>query len=272
MARGTSGEKTSNWSEKAMKAKKVTKPIIIYGKGNLGKLAVEIFECLNVTVVGSIDQTDEKVFVNPELYTVAVAIATSPFNEIREFLIKKGYTDIVPFWDIVEAYPKLKIHNGWFAEPIVPKVEKQIQSVQDSFSDLISVNHYIQFRTWREYRIEEIIISPTLDGYHVYPSTLEHIRLRRRNWNSIQHCATVRNEKISIHTEGEELRTIKQYIGHYCYYRPILDVACYHSRDGLWRIQKLLIDNLKNYTFKFRCHAYCGQAAVFYCIPKEVEK
>lgn len=253
-----------------MRARKINKPVIIYGKGNLGKLAVEIFEHLKVTVVGSIDQYERAVFIAPESYTVAVAVATSPFNEIREFLLKKGYTDVVPFWDIVEAYPRLKIHNGWFANPNTFTDKNPIQEVQDSLSDLTSVVHYLQFKTWRQYRIEETIIPPEIEGYHVRPSTLEHLLIRRQEGKNAQCYPAIKNEKISVHTEGRELQTIARYIEQYRYYRPILDVACYHSRDGLWRIQKLLIDNLKNYKFKFRCHAYQGQAAVFYCVPKEV--
>lgn len=259
-----------------MSAKRVTKPIIIYGKGNLGKLAVEIFEYLNLPVAGIIDQKDvgvRKFDVSREEIpdcTVAVAVAVSPFNEIRELLIKNGYVDIVPFWDIVEAYPRLRIHNGWSAKPGVFLTEKMIQEVQSSLSDIISVVHYIQFQYWRQYRIEDIAVPPVLSDYPVRPSTLEHILIRRQGWKSVQYCPVTKNEKISIHTEGKELQTIESYIEQYRYHRPILDVACYHSGDGLWRIQKLLIDNLKDYKFKFRCHAYQGQAAVFYCVPKEI--
>jgi hypothetical protein len=75
---------------------------------------------------------------------------------------------------------------------------------------------------------------------------------------------------VVIHNEGLELETLWYYMDTIRTSRPKLAVACYHSSDGLWRIPKLLMENLAEYEFKFRLHAYMGLAAVLYCTPKEI--
>jgi hypothetical protein len=74
---------------------------------------------------------------------------------------------------------------------------------------------------------------------------------------------------ISIHNEGYELQTIQDSIEVFKKDKPRLEVACYHSRDGLWKIEKFLMDNLPDYTWTFRLTAYMGQGAYIYGCPKE---
>lgn len=74
---------------------------------------------------------------------------------------------------------------------------------------------------------------------------------------------------VKIHAEGGELKIVKGAINTFTKYRPIITITLYHSRDGLWEIQKTLIDMLRDYKFFHRMHSWMGTGTVIYCIPKE---
>ena len=106
------------------------------------------------------------------------------------------------------------------------------------------------------------INSPSL------PSTLADIRARQHATLYTLDGSPL-PESISIHTEGCELKTLEINMPLFQRYRPSIDVACYHSRDGLWAIEKYLMDNLPDYTWTFRLSAYQGQGAYIYGTPNE---
>jgi FkbM family methyltransferase len=74
---------------------------------------------------------------------------------------------------------------------------------------------------------------------------------------------------IKIHIEGGELNALEGAIHTLHRERPILMVTVYHNRAGLWELPLWLMAHLKNYTFYFRLHNWCGTGAVLYAIPNE---
>lgn len=254
--------------EKRKGPRTVNKPLILYGKGALGKLAVEIFAELNIPVRSVIDKDDLPIYLaNQQDYLVAVCVATSPFTHILGQLAFIGFEDIVPVWDIIEAYPEIGLRNGWFVELFNKEDSMCVRQIRDGLADENSRKTYSNFFAWRsartlslpEYEVREF------GDYRPLSSTLGEIRRRR---NAYRRNAIGQLENNYIHAEGLELLVVETSLDRFIKQRPDITVACYHSRDGLWKIQKTLMDNLSNYNFYFNMYAYQGQAAYFTCKPK----
>lgn len=258
----------------AMKfSRKVDKPLILYGAGKLGRLAMEVFGGLGIDY-NAIDMFDIAEYMDwgdRENVLVAVCVTSTPFCFIKADLDLQrwGFKDIVPVYDIFNAYPECGITNGWGTTVRDP-------GMLNVFDDVESFVHHTTFWQWRyghiersilhfepRYRIPEIC-AVTNTTFPEEGSTLADIEARRKVEQIDGH-----QDYIRIHAEGLELATLKANIDVLQRNRPILAVTCYHTHDGLTKIPKWLMTNLENYRHLFRCHAYMGQAAVMYCIPNE---
>jgi len=256
-----------------IQARKVDKPLSLYGYGVLGHLAEEIFNELGIPTDFILDahrkdcpRPKDVLSINKE-DLLAVCVTTEPFSGIAKDLSAQGFTDVVPVWDIIESYPEVGLHNGWFAGPFLEKECHECGRILDDFEDNTSRRHYIQHLDWRQYRRDQPLFLAESIG-DTLPSTLADIRQRQDSVKCIYYLNDDPNN-IMIHAEGKEFEHLEKMVPHYAKYRPKIQVACYHSRDGLWKIPKLLIDNLPDYRFTFRLHAYMGQGAYIYCIPNE---
>lgn len=257
--------------------RKVDKPLILYGNGKLSRLAADIFGKLDIPY--EVFYKDTLVH-NVSKNLVAVCVATESYREIKEFLNGRGYEDIVPVWEIIDAYPEVGLHNGW---RVSDRKGKSLDRISEIFKDMTSLEQWISFTGWRRYQadsyppqltntwqIKEIkalgplVTSPLHEGYRLYD-------VYSRQWTRLFRwmLGAESFEYVRIHAEGLELQTIFANLEWLKVKRPVIGVTVYHSEDGLWRIEKLLIDNLENYNWHFRLHAYMGQVAIFYGIPKE---
>jgi hypothetical protein len=260
--------------------RKVDKPLFLYGAGKLGQLAAEVMNELKIPVTLVLDKngifkvSDILPIVKKESL-IAVCCTTEPYSSIESDLKAAGWTDIVSVYDIFNAYSECEIFNGWKVNSGYPKAMSDVNS---KWEDGWSWQHYLFFHSYRQYGAEldtckwaPIIPDRAIVGGHditnfVKDSSLAAIRERR--------CIPTfgRLPFYNIHCEGMELPAIQQNITNFQYYRPILKVACYHNEDGLWKIEKFLMDNLEKYKFYFRLHAFQGQAAYIYCLPEEKVK
>jgi hypothetical protein len=239
--------------------RKVDRPLVLYGYGRLGHLAEEIFKELGIPIVGYWNK--DCIPARVENLLVAICVATEPYEKVTAPLKAAGWEDTVPVWDIVEAYPEVGIRNGWFAGEMTHEDRENVSKVVLKFSDRVSVSHYYAFLDWRKYH-DELDYVPAMDAL---PSTLANIRERQR----VITFADLPMRNISIHAEGAELKTLEVNMPLFQRYRPTLCCACYHSRDGLYLIEKTLMDNLPRYIWQFRLHAYMGQGAYIYGTPEE---
>lgn len=74
---------------------------------------------------------------------------------------------------------------------------------------------------------------------------------------------------LKIHVEGEEYKVLQGALNIIKKDRPIIIITIYHSIEGLWKISKLLMEELQNYCYYHRLHGYCGNESVLYVFPKE---
>lgn len=151
----------------------VDKPLVLYGAGNLGRMARAYFDFLEIPVDIAVDVNAPRLREDPFWSGVrlmvpdevpvdlrrnallAVCVATSPYTPLAEQLAAVGWTDVLPFYDIAEAYrPRHPLSNGWFAEPFTAKDEANIATVLDGWADDMSRAHHLQFLAWRRLRQE----------------------------------------------------------------------------------------------------------------------
>ena len=74
---------------------------------------------------------------------------------------------------------------------------------------------------------------------------------------------------VKLHLEGGELAALKGARQTLVSHRPIVVATVYHNADGIWQTPLWLMDTLPDYRFLFRAHAWCGNGAVVYALPKE---
>ncbi len=151
--------------------RQIDKPLVLYGAGNLGKMAKEYLDRIgaplefvidknpdaskndpcwsDVTIIAP-NQTDQ---IDKRNFLLAVSICTSPFSELHAVLSDQGWSDVVPFYDITEAYrQKHPLGNGWFADKLCNNDIGRIDSVLSGWADDISRAHHLQFIAWRTLR------------------------------------------------------------------------------------------------------------------------
>jgi len=156
-----------------LQPRKVDKPIVLYGAGNLGKMAKGFFDYLNMPFLYVVDKnataykTDKywqgiRVIHPDDVNTadkknslLVVCIVTMPLIALRDELIAAGWKDIAFFYDVSEAYcDRYPISNGWFLGKLNENDKESIRKVVSSLADDTSRAHYMQFLAWRKLRVE----------------------------------------------------------------------------------------------------------------------
>ncbi len=151
----------------------VDRPLALYGAGNLGRMAREYFDRLGIPLSLVTDAKAEQFRRDPfwagtrvmppadvdpttrKSVLLAVCVATSPYAKLAEGLCSEGWTDVVPFYDIAEAYrDRHPLSNGWFAAPLTARDLENIAQVFEAWADDISRAHHLQFVAWRRLRHE----------------------------------------------------------------------------------------------------------------------
>jgi FkbM family methyltransferase len=153
--------------------RKVDKPLILYGAGDLGKMAREYFERLAVPFMFVVDANPDLPRRDPfwagvdifgihdvpikhrESALLAVCVATVPFSQVNALLKEQGWRDVVPFYDIAEAYrDRHPLSNGWHSGVLSEQDICGIESVLYRWDDDVSRAHHLQFVAWRSLREE----------------------------------------------------------------------------------------------------------------------
>jgi len=152
---------------------KVDRPLVLYGAGNLGRMAKEYFERIGVQVEYVVDVNADSCRQDAFWHGVeilspgkidarkksndllAVCVVNYPFDPLKRELLSQGWENIVPFYDIAEAYRnRHPLSNGWFASTIDGVSLGHICHVLECWADDISRAHHIQFIAWHLLREE----------------------------------------------------------------------------------------------------------------------
>lgn len=149
------------------------KPLALYGAGNLGRLARDFLKMAGQDFVLAIDRNACDLagepgwsgvrLLHPDAVTqaeknevrLAVSIVTSHFVPLESSLLDRGFTDVVPFYDLAESFRHLHpLSNGWFAGPLTAQEQASTASVLADWDDDVSRAHHLQFLAWRRLREE----------------------------------------------------------------------------------------------------------------------
>lgn len=176
--------------------RKVDKPLWLYGAGNLGRMAYAYLQWLGIPVAGVVDRQaehwrgqddwqgialyapDELSDTDQQQGLLAVTISTLSFSVLQQQLLAAGWNDVVPFYDVAEAYrDRHPLSNGWFADRLSPQEIQGMQQALARWDDAHSRAHYLQFLAWRCLREDWVDAS-----YPVLPEQRYFIPELRACW------------------------------------------------------------------------------------------
>jgi FkbM family methyltransferase len=154
-----------------MAARVIDKPLVLYGAGELGKMALHLLETIGQPPLMIVDaQADyhrntafwkDKNLVAPnevpkdlqEEALLAVTISTLPYSDLAITLSDAGWRDIVPFYDIAEAYrDRYPLSNGWVLDRFDEHDLLKTREVLLRWDDDVSRAHHLQFLAWHRFR------------------------------------------------------------------------------------------------------------------------
>lgn len=141
--------------------------VVLYGAGELGRLALDFLIYVGVTVEFALDRAARDgdmlgglipVFrpeQSPGLnnYLILVTTVNVPYSEISEQLEKRGLKRVLPFYDYALQFAdRHPLNNGWFSGPLTIEDQRNITTVMAGFEDARSRAAYLQFLAWRVLR------------------------------------------------------------------------------------------------------------------------
>ena len=153
----------------------IDKQVILYGAGNLGKMAKNFFDYLNIPFLYFVDKNSDLLksdadwsginIMHPDKVKeedkknclLIVCIVTTQLITLRDKLKTDGWENIAFFYDVCEAYSnQYPLTNGWFLNK---PSEDELDDIKKVFSALDDVSrmHYLQFLAWRRLRVELLL-------------------------------------------------------------------------------------------------------------------
>lgn len=165
----------------------VDRPLALYGAGDLGRMARAYLAHVGVQVDFVIDRNADRLAELPEWRDVpllkpdavperarrsmllAVCVATAPYAPLEAELSRAGWCDVVPFYDVAEAYrDRHPLSNGWFAPSFSERALAALGAVLAGWADDRSRAYHLQFITWRRLREEWIFDGAPVTTYDRY--------------------------------------------------------------------------------------------------------
>jgi FkbM family methyltransferase len=164
--------------------RQVDRPLILYGAGNLGRMAKQYFERINIDIDAVVDKHAEKYQEDPfwdgisvihpnaisskrrQQVLLAVCVANAYFSILETELFNSGWRDIAHFYDIAEAYnERHPLSNGWFCDELTESDCASIFQVLQHWHDDASRAYHLQFLAWRHLRQDWIFSgAPMMTG------------------------------------------------------------------------------------------------------------
>ncbi len=152
---------------------KTERPVVLYGAGNLGRLARDHLRLVGQDFALVVDRNAASLQGDPAWHSVtlmtpdavpdavkaeallAVSISSVPFVPLEAQLMADGWRHVVPFYDLAETFrDQHPLSNGWFADPFSHDDLNAMAATLGSWDDDISRAHHLQFIAWRRLRSE----------------------------------------------------------------------------------------------------------------------
>ena len=151
--------------------RQIDKPLVLYGAGNLGKMARVYLERVGVEFLYVVDANPQRYLDDPlwrgvaivspqdvpmaqrQRVLLAVCVVTVPFGDVSGPLAAAGWNDVVPFYDLAEACrDRHVLGNGWFAGGLSSADVARTEQVLVRWGDDASRAHHLQFIAWHGLR------------------------------------------------------------------------------------------------------------------------
>ena len=148
-------------------------PVVLYGAGDLGQMAMAWCRRFGVPVQGVVDAGAERWRGHPawegqaiwppqdvppewrQRCRLLVCISTLPHVSLEQGLLAQGWREVQPFYDFVDAAPLAQpLNNGWHAPMLQGRQAQALEAVLTSWDDDVSRAHHLQFVAWRCLREE----------------------------------------------------------------------------------------------------------------------
>ncbi len=148
-------------------------PLVLYGAGNLGRLARDHLNLVGRPIDLVVDRnaaalandaswaglpmaTPDNVPASmKEKGILAVSVANFAFAPLQMALNEAGWRRVVPFYDVAETFrDRHPLSNGWFAGAFGDDEIAAMKRVASAWFDDTSRAHYLQFVAWRRLREE----------------------------------------------------------------------------------------------------------------------
>ena len=158
-------------------------PLVIYGAGNFGRMALDFLKDVGVEAVMVVDAKADLIrrtqdWSGIDLRTpdevpeqlksdalLALSVVTSPVLPLLESLQQRGWKRCVPFYDVAESFrPKHPLSNGWFSRPLTAADINEIGECLEAWADDCSRAHHLMFLAWRLARQEWHFDGVTVDN------------------------------------------------------------------------------------------------------------
>jgi FkbM family methyltransferase len=162
-------------------------PFALYGAGKLGRMAMDFFQHARLAPTIVVDVNADQVRDVPSWQScnvllpsevpahmkralpLVVSVATVCFTELAESLQSQGWRDVVPLYDVMEAYRCCyPIGNGWFMGDMDGAEQQMVEQVLAGWSDDISRAHHLQFIAWHRLRQDWVCDGAPVDLDHRY--------------------------------------------------------------------------------------------------------
>jgi FkbM family methyltransferase len=157
-------------------------PFALYGAGKLGCMAMDFFRYARLAPSVVVDVNADLLretgrwgacnVLSPSQVPahmkrslpLVVSVATVCFAELAETLQRQGWRDVVPIYDVMEAYRRCyPIGNGWFMGDLNRVERKRTEQVLAGWSDDLSRAHHLQFIAWHRLRQDWIFDGAPVD-------------------------------------------------------------------------------------------------------------
>jgi len=162
--------------------RRIEGPFALYGAGKLGRMAMDFFAHIGVEPNLVVDANADALRSSPywdgclllapaevpaeikRSIPLLVSVATLCFTDLARTLEEQGWRDIVPIYDITEAYrDRYPLANGWFMGDVDDAGQAAIRQVLTAWNDDVSRAHHLQFMAWHRLRQDWVFDGAPVD-------------------------------------------------------------------------------------------------------------